>query len=133
MSLIDEVGAYFVIVGAYPLINLRAIWSGFLLPNRRKIQFINHSQSPALRINRTHLASSDAKCEAMSQPHRFDVKLISERVDLDLTIVPQIVALGGGRTRHRPGRPQLAWAPPRQTILQYGKPKQGLWHFANAK
>jgi hypothetical protein len=48
-----------------------------------------------------------------------------------LAIVPQIVAPSGGRARHRP--PQLAWAPPRQAILQYGKPKQGLWHFANAK
>jgi type VI secretion system secreted protein VgrG len=50
-----------------------------------------------------------------------------------LAIVPLIVAPGGGRTRHRPGRPQLAWAPPRQAILQYGEPKQGLWHFANAQ
>ncbi|WP_277373430.1 contractile injection system protein, VgrG/Pvc8 family [Pseudomonas sp. AA-38] len=86
--------------------------------------------------------------EAISQPYRFDVELISECADLDLAsllhqraflafspngdgihgivhraeqgesgkrmtlyrlaIVPQTVAPGGGRTRHRPGRPPLA-------------------------
>ena len=32
----------------------------------------------------THLASSDAKCEAVSQPYRFDLELVSEDPDLDL-------------------------------------------------
>jgi uncharacterized protein involved in type VI secretion and phage assembly len=32
----------------------------------------------------THLASSDAKCEAISQPYRFEVELISENAELDL-------------------------------------------------